>query len=80
LRHGVGVIAREFCEAVGLGKPWLDPDEYLLEDADFEFLYGQDMDGLGKRPGYAGRPRRRRAAAAQLVLAVQPHPGCPPLP
>jgi hypothetical protein len=46
VRHAVGVIAGEFCETVGLGRPWLDPDEYLLEDADFEFLYGKDMDGL----------------------------------
>jgi hypothetical protein len=51
VRHAVGVIAGEFCEAVGLGRPWLDPDEYLLEDADFEFLYGKDMDGLEDDPG-----------------------------
>ena len=51
VRHAVGVIAGELCEAAGLGKPWLDPDEYLLEDADFEFLYGQDMDGLEDDPG-----------------------------
>lgn len=51
VRHAVGVIAGEFCEAAGLGRPWLDPDEYLLEDTDFEFLYGQDMDGLEDDPG-----------------------------
>ncbi len=51
VRHAVGVIAGELCEAAGLGKPWLDPDEYLLEDADFEFLYGKDMDGLENDPG-----------------------------
>ena len=51
VRHAVGVIAGELCEAAGLGRPWLDPDEYLLEDADFEFLYSQDMDGLEDDPG-----------------------------
>lgn len=51
VRHAVGAIAGELCEAAGLGKPWLDPDEYLLEDADFEFLYGEDMDGLENDPG-----------------------------
>lgn len=51
VRHAVGVIAGELCEAAGLGQPWLDPDEYLLEDADFEFLYGADMDGLEDDPG-----------------------------
>jgi hypothetical protein len=51
VRHAVGVIAGELCETAGLGKPWLDPDEYLLEDADFEFLYGEDMDGLEDDPG-----------------------------
>jgi hypothetical protein len=51
VRHAVGAIAGELCEAAGLGKPWLDPDEYLLEDADFEFLYGGDMDGLENDPG-----------------------------
>lgn len=51
VRHAVGVIAGELCEAAGLGRPWLDPDEYLLEDADFEFLYGKEMDGLENDPG-----------------------------
>jgi hypothetical protein len=51
VRHAVGAIAGELCEAAGLDKPWLDPDEYLLEDADFEFLYGTDMDGLENDPG-----------------------------
>ena len=50
VRHAVGVIAGQLCEAAGLGKPWLDPDEYLLEDADFEFLYDEDMDGLEDDP------------------------------
>lgn len=50
VRHAVGVIAGELCDAAGLGRPWLDPDEYLLEDADFEFLYGEDMDGLEDDP------------------------------
>jgi hypothetical protein len=51
VRHAVGVIAGELCKAAALDKPWLDPDEYLLEDADFEFLYGEDMDGLESDPG-----------------------------
>jgi hypothetical protein len=34
-----------------LGRPWLDPDELLLEDVDFEFLYDADMDGLEDDPG-----------------------------
>ena len=51
VRHAVGVIAGELCGAADLGKPWLDSDEYLLEDADFEFLYGADMDGVENDPG-----------------------------
>jgi hypothetical protein len=38
-------------EAAGLERPWLHPDEYLVEDSDFEFLYGKDMDGLENDPG-----------------------------
>jgi hypothetical protein len=51
VRHAVGAIAGEICEAAGLGEAWLSPDEYLLEDTDFEFLYVEDMDGLEDDPG-----------------------------
>jgi hypothetical protein len=51
VRHAVGTIAGEICEAAGLGEPWISPDEYLLEDTDFEFLYSEDTDGLEDDPG-----------------------------
>jgi len=44
------VMAGELCEAASLGRPWLDPDELLLEDTDFEYLYGTGMDGLEDDP------------------------------
>ncbi|MGH3281869.1 MAG: hypothetical protein ACRDNW_22415 [Trebonia sp.] len=53
----MGTIAGEICEAAGLGEPWMSPGECLLEDNDFEFLYGESMDGLEddpSRPGIAG--------------------------
>jgi hypothetical protein len=46
VRHAAGAISGKPCEQAGLGRPWLDPDEMLLEDVDFEFLYDDDMDGL----------------------------------
>ncbi len=51
VRHAAGAIAGRLCEQAGLGRPWLDPDELLLEDVDFEFLYDADMDGLEDDPG-----------------------------
>jgi hypothetical protein len=50
IRHAAGVMAGERCEAASLGWPWLDPDELLLEDTDFEYLYGTGMDGLEDDP------------------------------
>lgn len=51
VRHAVGRMAMELCEKAGLGRPWSHPDEYLLEDTDFEFLYSEQMDGLEDDPG-----------------------------
>jgi hypothetical protein len=51
IRHAIGEIAREFCEAADLGQPWSDPDELLLEDTDFLCLYQEEMDGLENDPG-----------------------------
>lgn len=51
IRHAVGSLAMSLCEEAGLGQPWLHPDEYLLEDAEFELLYREDMDGLEDDPG-----------------------------
>ena len=52
VRHAVGSDRRGGCaRQAGLGRPWLDPDELLLEDVDFEFLYDADMDGLEDDPG-----------------------------
>jgi hypothetical protein len=62
IRHAVGVLALDLCEKAGLGRPWLDPDELLLEDADFEFLYDTGMDGLEDDP----------AAQAALGIDVPP--------
>lgn len=50
IRQAIGQDAMEICEEAGLGRPWLDPDEYLQEDADFEFLYSKQMDGLENDP------------------------------
>ena len=84
VRHAVGVIAGELCEAVGLGKPWLDLDEYLLEDADFEFLYGKDMDGLENDPGMQAAlnidvpPVRDWFSPFNSSLVVHPYTETPP--
>ncbi|MCL2580834.1 MAG: hypothetical protein FWE35_00065 [Streptosporangiales bacterium] len=51
IRHAVGELAVSLCEEAGLGEPWLHPDELLLEDADFELLYAEEMDGLENDPG-----------------------------
>lgn len=51
VRHAADSIAGDLCEAAGLVKPWLDPDESLLEDTDFDFLYATSMDGLEDDPG-----------------------------
>jgi len=51
VRHAAGAISGRLCEQAGLGRPWLDPDEMLLEDVDFEFLYDKDVDGLEDDPG-----------------------------
>ena len=63
VRHAVGGIAGELCEADPLGKPWLDPDEYLLEDADFEFRTARTWTGWkttrAPRPPSASTCRRR---------------------
>jgi hypothetical protein len=51
IRHAIGAIATELCEAANLGQPWSHPDEMLLEDTDFEYLYQEEMDGLEDDPG-----------------------------
>jgi hypothetical protein len=51
IRHALGVIAEELCDAANLGQPWLHSDEMLLEDTDFEYLYEEEMDGLEDDPG-----------------------------
>lgn len=51
IRHAIGQDAMDLCEEAGLARPWADPDEYLLEDTDFEFLYREDMDGVEDDPG-----------------------------
>jgi hypothetical protein len=37
-------------DLAGLGRPWLDPAETLLEDTDFEQLFAADMDGIESDP------------------------------
>ena len=51
IRQAIGQDAMDLCEDAGLARPWADPDEYLLEDTDFEFLYSEDMDGVEDDPG-----------------------------
>jgi len=50
IRQAIGQDAMGICEEAGLGRPWLDPDEYLQEDADFELLYRKQMDGMENDP------------------------------
>jgi hypothetical protein len=54
-RKAIGDLALALCELAGLEQPWLHPDEYLLEDLDFEALYEQDMDGIEDDPGLQAR-------------------------
>jgi hypothetical protein len=51
IRRAIGQDAIDLCDDAGLARPWADPDEYLLEDTDFEFLYSEDMDGVEDDPG-----------------------------
>lgn len=84
VRHAVGMIAGEICAAAGLGEPWLSPDEYLLEDSDFEFLYGEDMDGLEDDPGAQAamgievRPPRDWFTPFNSSRVVHPYAETPP--
>jgi hypothetical protein len=43
-------IAGSGMEQAGLGRPWLNPSEVLLEDLDFEVLFRPDMDGIESDP------------------------------
>jgi hypothetical protein len=45
-----GVLAGALCDAAAVGRPWLSPDELLLEDTDFEYRYSKDTDGLEDDP------------------------------
>jgi hypothetical protein len=64
IRQAIGQDAMEICEEAGLGRPWLDPDEYLQEDADFEFLYRKQMDGMENDPA-------AQAGFGMMVPAVE---------
>lgn len=55
IRKAIGELALELCDLAGLEQPWLHPDEYLLEDLDFEALYEHDMDGIENDPGLQAR-------------------------
>lgn len=46
VRDAVVEHALALCEHAGLGPPELHPTEFLLEDADYEFLYDADKDGI----------------------------------
>jgi hypothetical protein len=50
IRNAVIEIALAGIEQAGLGRPWLDPSEVLLEDVDFEVLFSPDMDGIEADP------------------------------
>ncbi|MBE1467359.1 hypothetical protein [Kibdelosporangium phytohabitans] len=55
IRQAIGELALQLCELAGLEQPWLHPEEYFLEDLDFEALYEQDMDGIEEDPGLQAR-------------------------
>lgn len=46
VRDAVVEHALALCEHAGVGPPALHPTEFLLEDADYEFLYDADKDGI----------------------------------
>lgn len=52
LRSHFSSQAVALCERAGLGAPWFEPDEILLEDGDFETLYDDAMDGIEDDPAY----------------------------
>jgi hypothetical protein len=50
VRRAIGTVAQQLWQITGLGLPVLDPNELLLEDTDFEFLYEDAFDGLEDDP------------------------------
>jgi hypothetical protein len=50
IRRAVGTVAQQLWELAGVGLAVLHPDELLLEDTDFEFLYEDAFDGLEDDP------------------------------
>jgi hypothetical protein len=43
-------LASAGMDQAGLGQPWLDPSEVLLEDLDFDVLFSPNMDGIESDP------------------------------
>lgn len=52
IRHAAGVIAGDLCEEAGLSRPWLDPDECLLDC------------WIGQQQLWPGRSERSESPAA----------------
>jgi hypothetical protein len=50
IRRAIGTVAEQWWEITDLGRAVLHPDEVLLEDIDFEFLYEDAFDGLEDSP------------------------------
>jgi hypothetical protein len=55
IRRAVGTGAEQWWEITDLGPAILHPDELLLEDTDFEFLYEDAFDGLENSPADQAR-------------------------
>jgi hypothetical protein len=55
VRRAVGAVAEQWWEIADLGLAILHPDELLLEDADFEFLYEDAFYAQRRPPTGAGR-------------------------
>jgi hypothetical protein len=50
IRDAICQILDMTWDLAGLGRPWLDPAETLLEDTDFDHLFAADMDGIESDP------------------------------
>lgn len=48
--RSIGQIATSLCELAEIEEPEINLDDALLEDADFEFLFDADMDGIEEDP------------------------------
>lgn len=73
IRRCIAEDAIDLCDEVGIGPPWLHPDESLLEDVDFEVLYDDDMDGAEDDPAYQAAIGLEVAGVDDWFTPFNPH-------